>query len=129
MSHVSVTEVMTAPVLTVERDERPADVSRAMVDQKIKSVVVIDDDCQPVGILTSTDFVRMTATGVDPHETTVGEFMTTDVVTVTTDQRVPGVADLLVEHGISHLPVVDDDGQAIGIVSATDLTEHLAERV
>lgn len=127
MSDTSVTEVMTTPVLTVERDERPADVARAMADQAIKSVVVIDDDCHPVGILTSTDYVRMTAEGIDPHETTVGAFMTTDVVTVTTDETVEDAAALLADNDISHLPVLDD-GRAVGIVTATDLTRYLAER-
>lgn len=129
MNDTPVTELMTTPVLTVKRDECPADVSRAMSEQEIKSVVVIDEDCHPVGVLTSTDYIEMTASGIDPHQTAVEEFMATDVITVTTGASVETVADRMLDNDISHLPVVDDDDQVVGIVTTTDLTEHLGARV
>lgn len=121
-----VTEVMTTPVLTVDGDETPASVASAMLENGIKSVVVIDDACHPVGILTSTDYVRMTADGVNPHNTRVREFMTRTIVTATTDETVPTVADRMRANAINHLPIVDDAETVAGIVSATDLTNYLA---
>lgn len=121
-----VTEVMTTPVLTVDGDETPASVASAMLENGIKSVVVIDDACHPVGILTSTDYVRMTADGVNPHNTRVREFMTRTIVTATTDETVPTVADRMRANAINHLPIVDNDETVVGIVSATDLTNYLA---
>lgn len=126
MTDTAVEELMTTPVLTVEPDEPPADVARAMVDSGVKSVVVIDADCHPVGILTSTDYVRMTATSTDPHAATVGEFMTADVVTATAGEPVAAAADRMVARGISHLPVVDG-GQVVGILTTTDLAASLVD--
>ena len=125
MSPTTAAELMTAPVLTVAEDDRPGDVAEAMADREFKSVVIIDDDCHPLGIVTSTDYVELTAAGVDPYDATVGDHMTTDVVTARPNDEVDALAERMTEHDISHLPVVDDEKQVVGILSTTDLTAHL----
>lgn len=49
------------------------------------------------------------------------EIMTSDVITVNVNDDVEKMARLLLEHKISGLPVVDDDGKLLGVVSETDL--------
>lgn len=49
------------------------------------------------------------------------DVMTTRVITVTPDTRVPEIAQLLLKHRISAVPVVDPDGRVVGIVSEGDL--------
>jgi CBS domain-containing protein len=68
----------------------------------------------------------MTADGIDPHGTTVGEFLSTELVTARADEEVGTVAGRMLSKGVSHLPVVDADGRLAGIVTTTDLTGHLA---
>jgi len=126
MDDVTVATPMTEGVLTVDPEEAPGDLVEALVELDIKSVVVTDDEDRPVGILTSTDYLEMVDDEVDPHETTVGERMTREVITVRYDETVRRAATLMYDRGISHLPVVDANGQAIGILSSTDLTAHLA---
>ena len=127
MGDSTVADVMTTPVLTVTADERTLDVAAAMADQSIKSVVIVDAACQPEGILTSTDYVRMTADGVDPTETTVGEHMSRDIITTSPDTALSAVASTMRGNDISHVPVVDDETTVTGILSATDLTGYLAD--
>jgi len=126
MSDATVAEFMTSPVLTVTDDELALDVAAAMDDQAINSVVVVDEACQPEGILTSTDYVRLTADGVDPTETTVADHMTRDIVTASPDTALSAVAARMRANDISHVPVVDDEDRVTGILSATDLTSYLA---
>ncbi len=126
MYDVTVATPMTEGVLTVGSEECAGDLVEALVELEIKSVVVTDDECRPLGILTSTDYLRMLDDGVDPHETTVGEWMTREVITVRYDETVQRAATVMHDRGVSHLPVVDADGRAIGILSSTDLTAHLA---
>lgn len=126
MSDATVAEFMTSPVLTVTADELTLDVGAAMADQSIKSVVIVDEACRPKGILTSTDYVEMTADGVNPTETTVGEHMTKDIVTASPETGLSMAASQMRTNDISHVPVVDDEGQVTGILSATDLTSYLA---
>lgn len=116
---------MTTPVLTLAAETPVDEAAGAMVEAGIKSLVVIDDDCRPVGILTSTDVLRAVAEGTT-DEATVADYTTTDIVTTSPDATLGEVAALLLEEGINHLPVTDEGGEAIGMLSETDLTEQLA---
>lgn len=126
MGDTRVAELMTEPVLTVNSTDRVGDVGGAMLNQEIKSVVVIDEDCYPEGILTSTDFVAIATDGSNAIDAEVSEWMTTDIRTVSTDEPVADAADLMLAENISHLPVVDDDGAVVGILSMTDIVADRA---
>ncbi|WP_165989777.1 CBS domain-containing protein [Streptomyces sp. YIM 98790] len=56
------------------------------------------------------------------HHRVIGQIMNRDVVTVQADTPVKEAAALLASHGISGLPVVDDDDRVLGVLSKTDLT-------
>jgi CBS domain-containing protein len=124
---VPVQELMTAPVMTVEAEEPLSEVAWAMEEKGIKSLAVVDEDCLPVGILTSTDFIKMAADEAVPGEATVGDYMTTGVATATPDTPVEAVASRLLEEGFNHMPVVD--GEVVGILSTTDILRHVSSRV
>lgn len=126
MDEPTVASPMTEGIVTAARDETLDDLAARLTDLDIKSVVVTDDDDRPVGILTSTDYLALVDDGADPAATTVADRMTREVVTVRYDETIRRAARLMDRHGISHLPVVDADGRAVGIVSSTDLTAHLA---
>ncbi len=125
MTETAVSEIMTTPVLTVAPDEIVSDVAWAMRDTEIKSVAVIDADCDPVGILTSTDFVQLAADGMDPSETTVEECMTAPVETITPDASVAEAATHLLDSGFNHIPVVD--GDVVGMLTTTDILRDTTE--
>lgn len=127
MPEVTAGELMTRPVLTVAADDPVVEVAGAMREQGVNSVVVIDEACHPTHVLTSTDYVALTADGVDPHVTTVAEVATEGVVTVATDEPVAAAARSMADHDVSHLPVVDADGEVVGIVTTTDLAAHVAD--
>ena len=97
--------LMTEPVLTVEPSAEVAEVAAAMRAQAINSIVVIDEGCRPIGILTSTDFVGVVADG--DADSTVGNHMTDGVITTSPAASVKEVARLMVDHDISHVPVVE----------------------
>lgn len=125
MEDASVGERMSAPVLTIEPDVPLDDAAGTMLDGGINSVVVIDDDCRPTGILTSTDLVRAAADGLSPGGTTVGEQMTEgEIVSIGPDAEIATAAARMAEREIDHLPVVDG-GKAVGIVTTTDLAVYL----
>jgi CBS domain-containing protein len=52
---------------------------------------------------------------------TVDDIMTRDVITVSPQTTIHAAARLMVDHGVSGLPVVDDEGQVVGIISEGDL--------
>lgn len=118
--------LMTSPVLTVDPETPVEEIADAMLEEGINSIVAIDDECQPIGILTSTDFVRIVAEGTPKSTTTVGDHMTENIATTRSDVAIPEIAGKMVEYEISHFPVVDDAGEVIGIISATDLTTYIS---
>lgn len=127
MGETAVSELMTSPVLTVGPDATLREVADGMTDLGIKSVVVIDDDCAPAGILTSTDFVRAARDGRAPADTSVQEYMATDVLTVGPEESASAAADRMTTNDLAHLPVLED-GSVVGILTSTDLAGHLADR-
>ena len=125
MEDIFVGRLMSAPVYTVGEDASLSGVGREMLDRGIGSAVVVEGEDRLVGILTATDFVRVVAEGSADPETSVSAVMSTDVVTAGVNDSVQGVADLMLEHGFHHVPVVDD-GTVVGIVTTTDLTAYVS---
>ena len=129
MEDIFVGSLMTSPVTTVPADTAAKDAAALMLEQGISSAVVVDEDDQLSGILTSTDFVAIAAAEDSAAAFSVADHMTTDVVTTTVQSTIQDVADLLIEHGIHHVPVVDDTAGVVGMVTTTDLTAYLAGAV
>jgi len=125
MGTAIVADVMTSPVLTLAAETPIDEAARGMVEGNIKSLVVIDTECSPEGILTSTDLVRLAAEDRPASETTVEEYMTTDVETIDLGAPLAEVAKRMTEERINHLPVVVESGNVVGILTTTDLVERL----
>ncbi|GGM65596.1 CBS domain-containing protein [Halarchaeum rubridurum] len=125
MEDVFIARVMTAGATTVTPETSVEEAAQVMLDQGIGSVVVVDEEGRLAGILTTTDFVRIVAERQPKDESTVADFMTTDVVTAVAQDVVTDVAKKLLEHQIHHIPVVTDDDHIIGIATTTDLTSYV----
>jgi uncharacterized membrane protein len=109
---------MRRDVITVEPGATIATAARVMRSNGISSVMVSEPGGR-IGILTERDCVNLMAEGVDPAVTSVGERMSTGLVTVTSATDVAEAAQLMTEHSIRHLPVVDR-GKLVGMVSLRD---------
>jgi citrate synthase len=115
----TVSDLMTADVLTATPSETIADVSARMGDRKVGSIVVVDGT-RPVGILTERDMIKIAASGTDTSIAKVSEWMTEDPDTIEPDADVDQAFASLNERGYRHMPVVDD-GKLVGIVTLRDL--------
>lgn len=128
MEDVFVARLMSADLETVTPDTLVEDAAAILLDEQIGSVLVVDENGHLEGILTSTDFVRIVAKSQPKAETTVETYMTTDVITATAQDTVRDVADTMLERSIHHVPVVDDAGGLIGIITSTDMAGYLSHR-
>jgi CBS domain-containing protein len=122
MIRTVVTEVMSTPALSVAPGAPLREVARRLYEYDVGSVLVLEGAAL-VGIVTESDVVRSVATDGAPG-TPVESVMTTDVVTVGPEVSVTDACDLLHEHDVNHLPVVED-GTVVGIVSAPDLAPYV----
>ncbi|MCO8243513.1 MULTISPECIES: CBS domain-containing protein [unclassified Haladaptatus] len=126
MDDIFVGQLMTTTLHTASPDTLVEEAAREMIESGIGSVIVTDDENHLLGILTTTDFVRIVAERQPKDETPVSEYMSTDVMTATAQDSIRDVSDRMITHGIHHMPVVDETEGVIGMISTTDLTAYLS---
>ncbi len=115
---------MTRPVITVRSDMVIYDAIRVLLDHRISGAPVVDNDDQHlVGILSEKDCLSILINGVFHGLTSdrVQDYMTTSVVTINKEMEIFEVADIFLHKHYRRLPVVDQDGNVIGIVSRRDI--------
>jgi signal transduction histidine kinase len=118
---------MSRDVLTIEPGATLQAAASAMSQRGVGGVVIVDDD-DVAGILTERDLLRAVAQGLTPWEATVQACMTTDPMSIGPDLDTALAAQLMLDRGFRHLPVLHK-GRLIGIVSLRDLLRAMeAER-
>ena len=95
---------------------------RQMRDNRVRSVLVIDDDVL-VGIVTQGDCaIKVLLPGLDAKQTPVSQVMTGNPVTVRLDDRLDGCMAMMSERAFRHLPVLDA-GKVVGVISIGDVVK------
>jgi CBS domain-containing protein len=111
---------LTRPGLaTVEPGEQLADVAKRMWRDRVGAAAVMEAG-RLVGIVTERDLMRTVADGVDPGRAVASERMTPNPRTIGHDEPATRAAELMLELGVRHLPVVQDEA-IVGVISARDL--------
>ena len=125
-----VRDVMTTNVITVQPDDTLRTAQERMAACACRRLPVVDEDRRLVGIITDRD-VRLALNSplvlrerwqddMLVTQTTIEVCMTPDPITIAPDAPLADVIDVLLEHKISGLPVVDGD-RLVGIITVTDL--------
>jgi CBS domain-containing protein len=117
------------PLATAATTDTVAAAARVMRDRRVGSLVVLRDG-HPVGIVTDRDLVlRVLAPGLDPKSQRLEDLVTYDPVTVSVNDGIETAAYRMREHGVRRLPIVDERGTAVGIVTADDLLVLLGREI
>jgi len=99
-----------------------------MHSRKVGTLVVVDDQHRPVGIVTDRDLtVRVLAEGRDGGTTPVAQVMTPAPKTVTEETSIEDALRLMRSGPFRRIPVVDDEGVLAGLLSLDDVLDLLAE--
>lgn len=119
---MNVNDVMTRAPACATADMPLQEAARMMVDNNCGCIPVIDEAGAPIGVITDRDIVcRTVAIGRNPLETLVRDAMTSECVTVKSDESLERCVDLLEKNQIRRAVVVDDNRRVIGIVAQADL--------
>ncbi len=119
-----VKEIMTTGVKTIRPEDTVKKLAEEMVKNKIGSLVVVSGSGGVVGIATERDIIEdVVLSGKNPEEMKVQDIMTKDLITVNPSNTLEEAADVMVNHHIKKLPVIEG-GRLIGIVTATDLIAY-----
>ncbi|MGZ8688355.1 MAG: CBS domain-containing protein [Gaiellaceae bacterium] len=112
----SLVDVMRPDYIEVAPEDTLGEVAERMTAKNVGAVAVKDFG-RLIGILTERDLLQAMAARVHSSEARVRQWMTADPITAPGDTEVQEAARVMLEHGFRHLPVVDGDGQVIGVVS------------
>ncbi len=88
-------------------------------------LLVVGDRSHALGVLSERDIVIHLARGGDADATTVGQAMTKTVVTVRGEDFIHEAAYVMLEEEMRHVPVSDDEGHVVGMISIRDLLRPL----
>lgn len=143
-------DIMTQDVIMVREDDTVEKCANLLITHDLSGLPVLDLNHKIIGIVTEGDLIRRASRikgppaleelgGIFYLETpkqfmnelkrTMGnlvrDIMTKDVITVKADEEIETAATLLVQKKIKRLPVIDNEGNLIGIVSRKDIMNHL----
>lgn len=122
-----VEDLARSDVVTATERTAVSEIAQQMADETVGSVVIVDDKT-PVGIVTDRDLaLRCVAEEVDMGDQTAENVMTEELETIGRDDGFYEAVDLMSEAGIRRLPVTDDAGALVGIITSDDLTTLLAD--
>ncbi|HEX3149316.1 MAG TPA: CBS domain-containing protein [Gemmataceae bacterium] len=97
-----------------------------MVDHGVGALLVVDAAGRLVGILTERDYLRkVVGTLADYAHQPLQDFMTSEPETVRPDDKLALVLEKMDVGGYRHLPVVEEDGVPVGLVSVRDAIRHI----
>jgi CBS domain-containing membrane protein len=141
---VKARDVMTTDVVAVTGDTPLKDVAGTMAAHSISGVPVVDERHHVLGVISERDFLAglsgketpsfmalladcLGSTGcvaITMRKQKAGDIMTTPAVTVETTTPVSQIARIFTEKKINRVPVVDDEGKLVGMVSRGDIVHH-----
>lgn len=118
----------TGPLISVRSDDMVVEALRQMRDNRVRSVLVIDDGAL-AGIVTQGDCaIKVLLPGLDAKETPVSQVMTANPVTVKPDHNLDGCMAMMTSRGFRHLPVVEA-GKVVGVISIGDVVKQIIQRL
>ena len=108
------------PLISTSRDVTVRAACCLMAEKRIGALLVLDQQ-RIAGIFTERDALnKVLATGIDPETTKLAQVMVSDPMTIRADKPLGYALAMMSDGGFRHVPVFDDSGAPLGMVSARD---------
>jgi CBS domain-containing protein len=119
---------MSNNLVTIDSDTTAFEIANKMLEKRVSAVVVMDSG-KPVGILTERDLTRQVcAKDSLPSKTPATVIMSSPLVSIDKDLPIERAAEAMAKNGIRHL-VVEDGNKIIGMITTTDLSRYVKEKL
>ncbi len=118
-----VEDIMSKPPITLSVSATVDDAVKTMWENQIGSVLVVDEDGKLVGIVTQRDILYTGYRGLCGKGIPVRDVMTENPITVKPDDPVEEAIRKMKDADVSHLPVVDEEGKPVGVLSMRDVMD------
>lgn len=127
----AVSEIMpTRKAVTLKVGSMPSvmDAAKLMISRKVGSVVIMDVDGLPIGIITERDILKkVTRSNKRATEVAAEDIMSHPVITIRAYDSIETAAALMARKKIKRLVVLEEDGTLSGVLSITDIARKLAK--
>ena len=125
LENVRVRDMMTCNPVSVRHGITVREAAAFLAERGIGAASVVNDAGRAIGVLSRSDILLAINAGVEMAP--VREVMTPSIIAVSPDSTALDMTDLMVQHMVRRVYVVDDDGVPVGVVTTTDLFDVLAE--
>ncbi|MEM2921829.1 MAG: CBS domain-containing protein [Candidatus Bathyarchaeia archaeon] len=120
-TEIPVKDIMSTPVITVEETDSVELVAKRMAERDLGSIIVVDGDGSPVGIITERDIVvRVTAKNLLPRDVQARSIMSTPLTTIGPNVDIKKAAEIMRKNRIRRL-VVLEKGKMLGVITSKDI--------
>ena len=117
---MDVKEIMVEGVETIGENDTLETALKKLTEEGEGGSLIVEKDGEVVGIVTTWDILEAIGHKNDLKNVIIKDTMETHIVTVHTNSPIEEAAKEMVDHGVWRLPV-ENDGQIVGIISATDI--------
>ena len=108
-------------IWTISKDQSVKQALILMSEKNISAIIIVDNNIFPIGIFSERDYARkIILKGKSSKDTLLEEVMTKELITVTRDFKIDQCMELMTEHKIRHLPILENK-KVIGIISIGDV--------
>ncbi len=118
-----VKHIMIENMVTAGSEITVKDAIRKLHEKHVGAIVITRDNRKCVGIFTERDAIRIIANEI-PLETVIDQVMTKNVITIRDDASLEEARRILVSRRIRHIPVVNQNGELVGLLSVRKLMEQ-----
>jgi CBS domain-containing protein len=119
-----VQDAMTSNPCAIDADKPVSYAAKMMKQEDVGLAPIVEGD-RLVGTVTDRDIVtRVIAEGRDPDSTSVRDIASTDLVTIDPQQGLGEALQLMAQHQVRRLPVVEEGGKLVGVVAQADVAEY-----
>ena len=104
------------------------EVASLMISKKVGSVIVIDKNTEPLGIITERDIVKhIYLKNIAASRIKVEEIMSAPLITIMSYDSIDTASRVMTKNKIKRLAVLEEDNRIVGLLSVTDIIRHLAK--
>jgi CBS domain-containing protein len=120
----SIRDVMTSNPCTIDAEKSVAYAAKMLRDEDVGLAPIVEGD-KLIGMLTDRDIaIRVVAEGRDPGQVKVRDVASKQVVTIDPQQDLDEALRIMAKHQVRRLPVVEEDGQLVGVVAQADIARE-----
>ena len=125
----SLLKMALKPAISVERSASVLAAIGLMYERRVGAAVVLQGG-RAEGIFTERDvMVKIVLRKLDPEKTLVSAVMTSPVVPIGVDANIAEALRVMIDLHVRHLPVIDEDGQVLGMLSMRHLMREQIDRL